>query len=113
MGGLQGREGREGAAPPAHLWQGALLGAATLPRVQLLPMTFFNNKPAELQFGENLLYNLHTVARGDFQLLPLVHTGRRGGKGGKLSNSLIGFYNSLWGEMQACSLPSYEAWYVL
>lgn len=35
----------------------------------------FNNKPAEFQFRENLLENLHNVARGDFQLLPLVHKG--------------------------------------
>lgn len=69
----------------------------------------FNNKTAELQFRENLLEYLYNVARGDFELLPLVLKK----KGGKLSNSLIGFYTSLRGEMQVCSLPSYEAWCVL
>lgn len=30
----------------------------------------FNNKPAELQFRENLLGNLHNVARGDLTASP-------------------------------------------
>lgn len=45
-------------------------------------------------------------------MFPLVHKGEKK-IGEKLSNSLIGFQNSLWGERQAGCLPSYTAWCVL